>query len=769
MALRYAGWRHRLLLPSSVSKVKVDEIHWKIRHVFIASPSDLLDERTEFPRIVDQINRNTAHPLGVHLEPLGWEETLPGAGRPQSLINDDVKRSHLFIMLLWRRWGSAPGSQYTSGTEEEYELARQLLRDRGFPHVLVYFRSVPQPMLADPGEQLRRVLDFRKRVEDERSLLFKSYDDLPHWERLVTEHVSKWLHQVVLNPGPTRPDQLSEGEVEPTPLQAASAEISRSAPLPTDSDDPQMQLRKTALDLASAAAIAAPAHPTEAEELYARAVQTYPDLSILNAFGLFYLRLGAVDRAERQFHDLLRLASRYGEESYREAARTSLKLIVESRPDPPRSINTIERKARGESLSRREIKHFVDGLATSEIPDSQAAALLMAVYFQGLDARETAALTEALVSSGEMLDLSEFPQRKVDTHGTGGVGDKTSLVVGPAAAAGGLMVPMLTGRGLGHIIGTIDKLDAIPGLRTNLSSDDIRDVLRRCGLVIAGQTVELAIADRKLYALRDMTATVDSVPLITASILSKKLAEGVDGLVVRILVGSATFIGRIEDARVLARSMHDVAQLFEKRVHLRVLATRMDQPIGYAVGRSLEVREAIETLEGRGPADLIEVCREVTAHMFVAGGIEGSLASGRARFDFVRTTGRALETFTNMIAAQGGDTRVIDDSDRLGWARHREPVAATSSGYVAAMDARGIGLAAAFLGPGRQRPGDTIDPVVGVVLTRKVGDRVEPGEPICVLHANDAGRLPQAREMIQSAIEVSERPPAPAPPLVEVL
>jgi pyrimidine-nucleoside phosphorylase len=300
----------------------------------------------------------------------------------------------------------------------------------------------------------------------------------------------------------------------------------------------------------------------------------------------------------------------------------------------------IRKKRDGAALQREEIFDFIQRYSRGEIPDYQASALLMAIYFRGLDSRETADLTEAMMRSGQVLDFSELAQPKIDKHSTGGVGDKTSLIVAPAAAAGGLAVPMISGRGLGHTGGTLDKLESIPGFRTRLSLSEFRQALAECGLAFAGQTDELVPADRKLYALRDVTSTVDSIPLISASIMSKKLAEGIDGLVLDVKTGSGAFMKRTEDARSLAERMVQIGTACGKRV--RALITGMSQPLGRAVGNALEVMESIETLKGRGPRDLVEISRELTAHMFLLGNVDTSLDAGRARFDAVIRSGHGV-------------------------------------------------------------------------------------------------------------------------------
>jgi pyrimidine-nucleoside phosphorylase len=425
----------------------------------------------------------------------------------------------------------------------------------------------------------------------------------------------------------------------------------------------------------------------------------------------------------------------------------------------------IRKKRDGGTLTQEEIAAFVEGYTRGSVPDYQASALLMAIYFRGLDARETADLTQAMVRSGQTLDLSGFSQPKIDKHSTGGVGDKTSLVVAPVAAAAGLLVPMISGRGLGHTGGTLDKLESIPGFNTQLSLSEFYRVLRACSMAMAGQTAELAPADRKLYALRDVTATVESIPLISASIMSKKLAEGIDGLVLDVKTGSGAFMKQREDARALAQRMVEIGVASGKRV--RALITDMSQPLGCAVGNALEVVECLETLAGRGPQDLLQLCRELAAQMFVLGGLDTSLEAARTRFDSVLASGRPLETFGRVIAEQGGDPHVIEDYTRFPQAKWQESLVASGDGYVEELEAETIGRASMVLGAGRERVDSAIDPAVGIVFEKKVGDSVETGERLCTLHANDADRLARAKEMLRGAIAISRQPPASRPLVLE--
>jgi pyrimidine-nucleoside phosphorylase/thymidine phosphorylase len=425
----------------------------------------------------------------------------------------------------------------------------------------------------------------------------------------------------------------------------------------------------------------------------------------------------------------------------------------------------IRKKRDGLVLSRTEIFDFVERSTRGEIPDYQASALLMAIYFRGMDRRETADLTEAMLRSGRVLDFSALPAAKVDKHSTGGVGDKTSLIIAPAAAAAGVLVPMISGRGLGHTGGTLDKLEAIPGFSPRLSCQEFHRVLKACGLALGAATEEFAPADRKLYALRDVTATVESIPLITASIMSKKLAEGIDGLVLDVKTGSGAFMERLEDARALATSLVNTGEAHGKRVH--ALITDMSQPLGNAVGNALEVVESIETLKGRGPSDLMELCRELTAHMLLLGNVTDSLYEARARYDCVIASGQALEKFACVVREQGGNPRVVEDYSLLPRAQFEDAVVAPEDGYIAELEARVMGVASMVLGAGRDRSDATIDPAVGLVFEKKVGDAVQAGERICALYSNDRSRLPWAVDMIREAISISPNPVSPRPLVLE--
>jgi pyrimidine-nucleoside phosphorylase len=423
-----------------------------------------------------------------------------------------------------------------------------------------------------------------------------------------------------------------------------------------------------------------------------------------------------------------------------------------------RAIDVIRKKRDGGELSRAEIEGLVNAYTKAEIPDYQVSAWLMAVVLRGMTRGETAVLTDAMLRSGEVLDLSFLPARKVDKHSTGGVGDKTSLVLAPLAAAAGVAVPMISGRGLGHTGGTLDKLEAIPGFNVNLSVTEFRRVLETCGCAMIGQTAEIAPADRKLYALRDVTGTVESPYLICASIMSKKLAEGIDALVLDVKTGSGAFMKSEKDAEFLAELMVETGERMDKQVV--ALITDMDQPLGNMIGNALEVVECVQVLQGKGPEDLRELCLELAGWMLHLGGASKSVAEGEQQSQNLISSGKALERFRQMIELQGGDPRVIDDCHRLPQAQHTVQVASAKSGFLASMQCEQIGTACVILGGGRERKEDSVDPSVGIVLHKKVGDRVATGEPLATIYYNAEAKAQRARELIESSVEVAAAAPA---------
>ncbi len=428
-----------------------------------------------------------------------------------------------------------------------------------------------------------------------------------------------------------------------------------------------------------------------------------------------------------------------------------------------RVVDIIRKKRDGGRLTSEEIAHVIAGAVDGSIADYQLSALLMAIYLRGMDDEETAWLTGAMARSGERLDLSSVPGPKVDKHSTGGVGDKTSLVLAPLAAACGLVVPMMSGRGLGHTGGTLDKLESIPGLSVDLDEARLKDGLRRIGCVVMGQTASLAPADRTLYALRDVTGTVESLPLITASIMSKKIAEGIDGLVLDVKVGRGAFMKTAEAARALARSM--VAAGAEAGVRTEALLTSMDAPLGRAVGNALEVVECVATLSGCGPRDLEDLSVRLTAQMLLIGGLAMDVPDGERQARRALSSGAGLGKFREMVAFQGGDLRALDEPDRLPVGPQREMVTASRTGFVVAVDAEAIGRATVLLGAGRDTAGAAVDHGVGALLLCKPGDRVSAGEPLVELYYRGEERVTPARRLAAEAFVIGDEPPA-APPLV---
>ena len=432
-----------------------------------------------------------------------------------------------------------------------------------------------------------------------------------------------------------------------------------------------------------------------------------------------------------------------------------------------RAVDIIRKKRDGHPLSASEIAWMIAGLANGEVSDYQWSALLMAIYFRGMTDAETACLTMEMMRSGTIVDLSAVPGLKVDKHSTGGVGDKTSLILAPVAAAVGLHVPMVSGRGLGHTGGTLDKLESIPGFRVDLDLRRYEDVIRTCGLVMIGQTAEIAPADKRLYALRDATSTVESIPLISASIMSKKLAEGIDGLVLDVKTGNGAFMERLEDSRKLAETMCAIGRGLGKR--MRALITRMDQPLGLAVGNALEVVECLNCLQGTGPKDLLDLSIELAAEMVIMGELASDLDEARALCTQTISDGSAFQRFQEMVKLQGGDPRSLDDVSLLPSAKTRIDVPAGKGGYVSRLDARPIGHATMLLGAGRARVDSRIDPAVGIVLNKKVGDRVEKGETLCTVHLNDAGGLDAVLEILTAAYGIEDGIAAVPPLIVERL
>jgi len=419
-----------------------------------------------------------------------------------------------------------------------------------------------------------------------------------------------------------------------------------------------------------------------------------------------------------------------------------------------RAVDLIRKKRDSGEHSREEIEFLISGYTRGEIPDYQIAAWLMSAWIRGLSRAETTALTQAMLHSGEVLDLSGLPGKKVDKHSTGGVGDKTSLILAPIVAAGGLIVPMLSGRGLGHTGGTLDKLESIPGFNTNLSLKDFRRVLGECGMALIGQTAEIAPADKKIYALRDATSTVENTGLICASIMSKKLAEGLDALVLDVKTGSGAFMKQEEDAVGLAELMVDAGQNMGKQ--MVALITDMDQPLGRAAGHANEVVECIEVLNGGGPADVRELSVELSAWMFYLGEKTKSVEEGRKLAERMISSGEAREKFRQCIRLQGGDERVIEEPDLLPKAASDVDVASGASGTIVTTDCERFGIALAMLGGGRETKEDRIDQAVGLEFHKKIGERVEKGEPLATIHYNSDAKLAEARRMVAESFVIGQ-------------
>ena len=429
-----------------------------------------------------------------------------------------------------------------------------------------------------------------------------------------------------------------------------------------------------------------------------------------------------------------------------------------------RAVDVILKKRGGGVLSREEIRYFVDGATAGTVPDYQTAALLMAVVLRGMTAQETAWLTEAMVASGVRLDLRDVDGVKVDKHSTGGVGDKTSLILAPIAAACGVPVPMMSGRGLGHTGGTLDKLESIPGFRVDLSLAEMKRALARTRCVMIGQTAEIAPADKRLYALRDVTGTVESIPLISASIMSKKIAEGIDALVLDVKTGSGAFMKTEDDSRRLAESLVAIGN--GSGVKTEAVISAMDAPLGRAVGNALEVIECLEVLKGGGPTDLVDMSIELAARMLVLGKVADDLADADRRARETIRTGAALERFRQIIEAQSGDPHVVDDYSRLPHVPNRHVVEAERSGYVARLDAELIGRASVALGAGRDRVEDAVDPAVGISIRATVRDAVRTGDPLLELHYRDRARLQTALGLATQAIAIGDDQPPRAPLIV---
>jgi pyrimidine-nucleoside phosphorylase len=432
-----------------------------------------------------------------------------------------------------------------------------------------------------------------------------------------------------------------------------------------------------------------------------------------------------------------------------------------------RTVELIQRKRDGGELTPDEIEFLVEGYTRGEIPDYQMSAFLMATYFASMTDREISRLTECMLRSGETMDLSDVPGVKVDKHSTGGVGDKTSLIAAPLAAAAGVVVPMMSGRALGHTGGTLDKLESIPGFRIDLTPEQFKQQLQEVGLCYIGQTDRLAPADGKLYSLRDVTGTVESIPLIASSIMSKKLAEGVDALVLDVKVGAGAFIKRQVDARRLAQMMVGIGRRMDKRV--QALITDMNQPLGYAVGNALEVMEASQTLQNVGPADLTRLCLELAARMIYLGKKAATLDDARRMAEIALVEGTGYQKLKQVIQAQGGNPQALDKFELLPNATGMREITSPRAGFVSLIDATYIGTASNMIGAGRDRKEDDIDPAVGVILEVKVGEKVEAGSVLCRLYYTREDRVEEAAELVEDAFRISAQRPEDRELILEVV
>jgi len=416
----------------------------------------------------------------------------------------------------------------------------------------------------------------------------------------------------------------------------------------------------------------------------------------------------------------------------------------------------IKAKRDGGFLATEEINHFIEGYTAGDIPDYQASALLMAIYFKGMNSRETADLTMAMANSGERADLSSIEGIKVDKHSTGGVGDKTTLVIAPIVAACGVKVAKMSGRGLGHTGGTVDKLESIPGMQTSIERDEFIEIVNRTGLCLIGQSGNFAPADKKLYALRDVTATIESIPLIASSIMSKKIAAGSDRILLDVKMGSGSFMKTYDDAKTLAKTMVSIGESVGRRTV--ALITNMDVPLGYAIGNSLEVVEAVNTLKGIGPEDLTEICIILAANMLYIAD-KGTMDECKSLAKQALYSGAALECLKKMVTAQGGDASYITDTNKFSTARYYRTVTARKDGYIVKMDTESCGIASVMLGAGRATKEDTIDYAAGIMLENKIGAKVERGETLATMYAEREDVFDAAIEEFLGAIEIGDEPP----------
>lgn len=427
-----------------------------------------------------------------------------------------------------------------------------------------------------------------------------------------------------------------------------------------------------------------------------------------------------------------------------------------------RMYDVIAKKRDGGTLSREEIAFAVNGYVAGEIPDYQMSALLMAIYLRGMTDEETAILTDVMAHSGDMVDLSAIQGVKVDKHSTGGVGDKTTLVIAPMVAACGVKIAKMSGRGLGHTGGTVDKMESVPGTRTALNQEEFFRQVNEIGISVIGQSGEIAVADKKLYALRDVTATVGCIPLIASSIMSKKLAAGSDAILLDVTMGDGAFMKNLDDAIELARLMVSIGTAHGRKV--AALITDMDKPLGHNIGNSLEIAESIAVLKGKGPADLTEVCLQLASNMLVLAG-KGTLTECRAMAERTLQDGTAFVKCCQMFAAQGGDVEMVKDPDKLRKAAYSYKITARENGYIVKNDVEKIGNASVLLGAGRIQKEDTIDFAAGIVMHKKLGDMVRSGDTICTFYADDPALFAAAEEMYRGGLVIDAQPPK-LPPLV---
>ena len=425
-----------------------------------------------------------------------------------------------------------------------------------------------------------------------------------------------------------------------------------------------------------------------------------------------------------------------------------------------RMVDIIEAKRDGHPLSEEQIRFFVSGYVNGEIPDYQASAFAMAVLFRGMNEREIAVLTDAMMHSGEVFDLSSIPGTKVDKHSTGGVGDKTSLVLGPIVASCGAKLAKMSGRGLGHTGGTLDKMESVPGMRIDLSREEFEEQVKRIGIAITGQTSNIVPADKKLYALRDVTGTVESIPLIASSIMSKKLASGSDTILLDVKFGAGAFMKTFDDAKLLAETMVKIGRNLGRDT--RAILTGMEQPLGLAVGNSLEVKEAIETLRGNGPSDFHELCISAASIMLTQAKIASSLEEGRAIAEEAIASGKAFEKLCELFAAQGGNVDYLRNPDLFPVSKHILPIVSRATGYVNHIDSLEIGLSAMRLGAGRSKLTDVIDHSAGIVLNKKVGSFVKEGEVLATAYTNKDG-VDEVLKDIANAFSISPEKPEMTP------